>query len=125
MILLTAAMAVTTSITFSGSAWSGIKTRWADEDPHADDPGSYFVPAYDLLESCEGFDPTGLLVYVPSLGVYGTHDCDHEDMRIFPRLTWWNIVADPPLYLNALWYHQRCVGTVVNPVGKFEFRLET
>ena len=30
------------------------QTLWANDDPHADDSGSYIVPAYDLLASCYG-----------------------------------------------------------------------
>lgn len=94
---------------------------WVAADPHKDDIGSYIVPAYDLVASCEGYLPRGILVYVPALECYATHDDDHGDLRVFPAETTWAEIADhPTLYLNENWYPGS--GEVLNPLGSFAFR---
>ena len=100
------------------------QSNWAWEDPHADDEGSYIVPAYNLLASCEGYSSYGLLVYVHSQDVYGSYDDDHKDLLIFPRASWWNLVGDPIRYLTATWYPQRGTGATLNPIGDYEFRFD-
>ena len=97
------------------------QSDWEPADPHKDDTGSYIVPAYDLVAECEGYLPRGILVYVPALKSYGTHDDDHGDLHVFaPESAWADIVEDPTFYLNENWYPGE--GEILNPTGRFEFR---
>ena len=100
------------------------QSNWASKDPHADEMGAYIVPAYDLLATCDGYLPEGILVFVPVLEMYGSHDGDHGDLRVYPKKSWSDISADPLRYLNAMWYPQYKIGKILNPIGKFEFRLD-
>ena len=75
---------------------------WPD-DPHADDGGYYVVPGVDLVGAVEGFDPDGILVWVPELSSFGTWDSDHWDLIVFEATPWEAIVADPVPFLDAQW----------------------
>ena len=76
----------------------------ASLDPHAGEPGAYAVTAIDLVSVCDpAYEPVGILVYLPTLGVFGTCDCDHWDLRVFPGVAWDQIAADPSTYVDAQW----------------------
>jgi hypothetical protein len=36
------------------------------------------IHALDLVKSCEGYDPRGIFVYIPSLRKYGSYDSEQE-----------------------------------------------
>ena len=74
-----------------------------ESDPNAGREGYYSIPAVSLIDSCEGYDPEGILVWLPDQRCYGTWDNDHWDVLIFPDLTWTDIVADPVPFINAQW----------------------
>jgi hypothetical protein len=79
-------------------------TPIAEDDPHSAERGCYLVPGVSLLASCEGYEPAGLLLWLPEEGRYGTCDESHGPLRAFPReVTWTAIVADPAEYINAQW----------------------
>jgi hypothetical protein len=73
-------------------------------DPHRGEKGYYRVTAVDLVADCEGYDPKGILIWLPELELFGTWDIDHWDMLVFPGVTWKDIAANPERYLNAQWY---------------------
>lgn len=75
---------------------------WAD-DPHDSSTGYYSVPAVDLVHEAEGFDPDGILAWIPKIRSFGTWDCDHWDLIVFTGTSWGEIVADPAQFLNAQW----------------------
>jgi hypothetical protein len=75
---------------------------WPD-DPHADDGGYYVVLGVDLVGAVEGFDPDGILVWVPELSSFGTWDSDHWDLIVFEATPLEAIVADPVPFLDAQW----------------------
>ena len=107
----------------------GVNSRhdayWANKDPHRNEPGYYVVPAYDLVMGCKNHAPRGVLIYIPSLGVYGQYDDDHSTITYFPKICWWNIVGDPRTYLNGQWTRERFrFNPRLNPVGHFEYRAD-
>lgn len=38
---------------------------FADKDPHTGEKGYYAVPAVNLVVECDGFDPEGVLIWLP------------------------------------------------------------
>ena len=105
---------VNLAVDSDGAGWRGI-------DPHAGEKGYYAVAAVDLVEECDGFDPLGVLVWVPAERCFGTWDPDHWDLTVFPGATWADIVADPIPYINAQWTGD--VGELLVPIGRYAFVL--
>ncbi len=68
------------------------------------------VPAVDLLASCEGgYEPTGVLLWLPAEQQYGTWDNSHGELMVFePHVTWREIAARPIPFLNAPWEGDGC-----------------
>lgn len=93
------------------------------DDPHKG-RGHYIVLAIDLLKECEGYDPEGMLVYIPELKQYGNFDCDHESLVVFPGMSWSDFVADPVKYINGAWGPDVEIAESVNPIGRFLHREE-
>jgi len=74
------------------------------DDPHAGEYGSYLVAGVSLVASCDGYDPVGLLLWLPLDGRYGTWDGEHGTLRVFrANVTWSTITRDPPRHINAQW----------------------
>jgi hypothetical protein len=92
------------------------------DDPHAGNKGYYAVPAINLVGSCEAYDPEHVLLWLPEEGLYGTWDCDHWELCVFPRAAWTDIAADPLPYLNAQWYPSPAVAELFVPWPKYPFR---
>ena len=92
---------------------------WHASDPHAGEVGYYAVPVVDLIADCEGFDPAGVLVWIPREQAFGTWDADHWDLIVFRDVLWSHIEADPIPYLNAQWTGD--VGKLLVPVNTYEF----
>ena len=62
------------------------------------------IPCISLIRECDGYDPEGILIWLPNERVFGTWDCDHWSLKVFPKVTWANILLAPAKYLNAQWY---------------------
>ena len=92
-----------------------------DSDPSADVKGYYAVPAVSLVAECEGYDPEGILIWLPDYSLYGTWDSDHWDVLVFPNVTWSDVVDNPVAFLNAQWEHG-VVCEYLAPWEKCEFR---
>ncbi len=75
---------------------------WPD-DPHQGEDGYYIVAGVDLVEQIDGFDPAGILVWIPAMSLFGTWDCDHWDLILFEHTSWQAIVDNPVHYLDAQW----------------------
>jgi hypothetical protein len=74
------------------------------EDRHAGENGSYLVQGVSLVASCDGYDPVGLLLWLPVDGRYGLWDGEHGTLRVFgTHVTWSDIAGDLPRHLNAHW----------------------
>ena len=73
------------------------------DDPNAGKKGYYAVPAISLVAECQGYDPDGILVWVPDISMFGSWDCDHWDLLVFPNITWTQIAANPLPFINAQW----------------------
>ena len=74
------------------------------DDPHAGEYGSYLVAGVSLLGSCDGYDPVGLLLWLPLDERYGTWDGEHGTLRVFRKNVSWTVIAkNAPRHINAQW----------------------
>jgi hypothetical protein len=92
------------------------------EDPHANDEGYYIVRAVDLVGECPAYGAEGILMWLPDYKVFGTWDCDHWDMMIFPCSSWSDIVANPARYMAAQWGPDLEIGEYLKPWDKCKFK---
>lgn len=103
---------------------SSIESPFYKDDPHAGERGHYIVLAVDLIAECNGFNAWGTLVWLPDQQMYGTWDCDHDVLRVFPGATWTDIVANPVKYLNAQWQPLGSHDGIFIPWPKYPFTKE-
>lgn len=76
------------------------------DDPHRGELnlGCYMVPAVDLVQTAENYEPTGLLLWLPTERQFGTWDSSHPWIAVFdPEVTWRDIAAAPARFINAQW----------------------
>lgn len=57
----------------------------------------------DLIKECNSYQPEGILVWLLELGMYGSWDCDHHTIRIFPHADWSEICNYMRRYVNDQW----------------------
>src|SRR5262245_15926586 len=77
----------------------------ADDDPNRRSLGCYLVPGVSLLATASGYEPDGLLLWLPLERRYGTWDSSHDGLSLYPRqLKWADYVADPKKHINACWH---------------------
>ena len=94
----------------------------ATSDPYSGQVGYYIVPIVDLIYRCDGYDPEGILLWLPQENLYGTWDNDHWDLYIFPQADWRHIVNSPLKYLNAQWFPNQVCCEYFVPWPKYPFR---
>ena len=107
-----------------------IGTVWVDstispfesDDQNSNKEGYYEIPAVSLTKECEGYDPEYLLLWMPEDKMYGSWDCDHWDLIIFPNTKWDDILEDPVLYLNSMWDSSSYVKDYFKPFPKYKFK---
>jgi hypothetical protein len=97
-------------------------TPLRETDPHAGERGYYSVPAVNLVAACEGYDPDGILIWLPDLRQFGSWDNDHWDVFIFPGITWSKIVANPLPFINAQWHPGRVKHDFLAPWPQYPFQ---
>jgi hypothetical protein len=76
-----------------------------EQDPHYPDVKSYLVLGVNLVADCTGgYDPAGLLLWLPVERRYGIWDSSHCGIQVFGAdVTWNRIAADPVPHINAGW----------------------
>jgi hypothetical protein len=98
---------------------------FADQDPHVEEAGCYVVPAFSLIAECgEGYDPEGILIWLPDQKVFATWDSEFWNVLIFPYATWGDISANPLKYLNALWEPDAVHCEYLRPFPTYPFQPE-
>ena len=60
----------------------------------------------DLVKKCNNYQPEGILAWFPELQMYGSWDCDHHTIMVYPGSTWTDISRDPGPFFNGQWYPQ-------------------
>lgn len=74
------------------------------DDPHAGESGCYLVTGVSLIATCDGYDPEGLLLWLPLDERYGLWDGEHGTLFVFdPEIRWTAISSDFSRYINAEW----------------------
>src|SRR5262245_55446411 len=79
-------------------------TPVAKADPNHGSLGCYLVPGVSLLAPARGYDPDGLMLWLPLERRFGTWDSSHDVVSMYKRgTTWADIVAQPKQHINACW----------------------
>lgn len=71
-----------------------------------DDPEvTYRIPSIDLIKSdCDdNYYPEGLLQWYPTLNCFGSSDCGHLVIYVFPAVKWSKIFKSLWSYINTQW----------------------
>jgi hypothetical protein len=103
-----------------GEVW--IDAGSQDGDPKAGKEGYYAIPAVNLVAEAEGYDPEFILLWLPESKVYGSWDCDHWELRVFPDTTWSDIARNPLKYVNAQWEPDEVESELLVPWPKYPFK---
>jgi hypothetical protein len=75
----------------------------------------YEVQGISLVKWCPNYRPKGIMVWFPTLEAYGSWDCDHHSIMVFPRIGWPDIVRRPELYFNGGWHPERVAHRYLRP----------
>jgi len=85
-------------------------------DEPGDDPELiYEITGIDLIKGCEGYDPEGILIYFPQFSEFGSWDCDHMIITMYPKASWETISANLFDYVNGQWYPDRVNHYLLRP----------
>lgn len=76
-----------------------------EQDPDYPGVNSFLVIGVNLVASCTGgYEPVGLLLWLPVERRYGIWDSSHCGIRVFgPDVTWERIAANPVPHIEAGW----------------------
>ena len=85
------------------------------DEPGEDPESIYDITGIDLIKEIENYSPDGVLIWFPQFAEYGSWDCDHGLITIFPDISWTEIVKDPGKYVNAQWYPERVNHYLLRP----------
>ena len=70
---------------------------------------------FSLVRECKSYSPNGIFVWFSEFDAYGSWDCDHLRIIIYPGVTWTDIIREPTWYINGQWYPDRVKHKEVNP----------
>ncbi len=83
------------------------------------DRSYYEIPAINLTDQCESYDPEYILLYLPKEKMYGTWDCDHWNLYVFPETSWTDIMKNPAPYINQQWDPKDEIGVLFDPKNNY------
>jgi hypothetical protein len=86
-----------------------------EKDPNRGKPGHYLIRAVDLVAECDAYGPDGIFAWLPDYKCFGQWDPDHQQVIVFPKTTWSEIVAKPARYLDAQWTDFEDIGRYIEP----------
>jgi len=81
---------------------------WGDRQMHE-------ISGIGLTKSCPNYQPEGIMVWFPSLGLYGSWDCDHHEIMVFPGIRWTDVMRRAQAYFNASWYPESVAHRFLQP----------
>ena len=85
------------------------------DEPGEDPEQRYVIEGVDLIQECNDHEPDGILVYFPLLKEFGTWDCDHRIISLYPGAKWDDIEKSLPSFVNAQWYPHLAEQTLLRP----------
>ncbi len=85
------------------------------DEPGEDPELRYEIPGIDIINGCESYDPEGILVYFPQFSEFGSWDCDHLIITMYPNASWEFIQKDLFNYVNGQWYPDRVNNYLLRP----------
>lgn len=96
-----------------GTSDFALQEGWDDWDQA---PRRHFgYRAVDLVKACHHYSPSGIMLWLPDLGVYGQWDRDHHKIIAFPGASWSDIARDPSRYFDAMWGPERVAHEYLRP----------
>lgn len=75
----------------------------------------YEIPAINLTDRCEQYDPEYILLYLPNEKLYGTWDSDQWKLYVFPETSWTDITENPDDFINQQWNPKKKIGVEFDP----------
>jgi hypothetical protein len=76
-----------------------------NHDEPGEDPDLYYdIEGINLIQNCHGYQPDGILIYFPLFQEFGSWDCDHGIITLYPKVAWTVIERRLADYVNAQWY---------------------
>ncbi|UWX55747.1 hypothetical protein NYZ99_04805 [Maribacter litopenaei] len=80
----------------------------------------YEIPAINLTDQCEHYDPEYILLYLPNEKLYGTWDSDHWKLYVFPNTNWTDITKNPAEFINQQWNPKKEIGIEFDPKTNYK-----
>jgi hypothetical protein len=84
-------------------------------EPGEDPELRYEFEGIDLIQGCNDYEPDGILVYFPLLKEFGSWDCDHRIINLYPGAAWDDIEKSLHSFVNAQWYPHLAEQTLLRP----------
>jgi len=66
--------------------------------------GHYSFYALSLVAESTDYEPSGLLVWIPKLEMFGTYDEEHRDVYVYPRVEQDSFLALVATYVSGQWH---------------------
>jgi hypothetical protein len=85
------------------------------DEPGEDPELKYEITGIDLISSCDDYYPEGILIYFPQFSEFGSWDCDHGIITMYPDAQWEKIRANLFNYVNGQWYPERVNHYLLRP----------
>ena len=84
-------------------------------EPGKDPELKYGITGIDLIKDCKAYDPEGVLIYFPQFSEFGSWDCDHLIITLYPNASWETIRESLFIYVNGQWYPDRVNHKLLRP----------
>jgi hypothetical protein len=85
------------------------------DEPGKDPELRYAITGIDLINGCENYTPEGILIYFPQFSEFGSWDCDHAIITMYPGVSWEKIQANIFDYVNGQWYPDKVDNYLLRP----------
>ncbi len=85
------------------------------DEPGEDPELRYGITGIDLINGCGEYNPEGILIYFPQFSEFGSWDCDHAIITMYPDASWETIRDNLFNYVNGQWYPDRVNQYLLRP----------
>ena len=77
--------------------------KWIEVRIKAGTKNIYVGSGLNLISGATEYGAPGMLIYIPEIDSYGTHDIDHGVLNVFPGVGWSEIVENLGAYVSTQW----------------------